>query len=163
MPFYEFYCDACHRIYTFFSRSVQPDKTPPCPKCSLLLQRVISNFFVLKDMHPSKDNGGFLRNENSQLIQAQAFLSSELRKIDQNDPKQMATVLKKLGDMTGNHLGQELQTVLAQIEKGGDINSLQLEMESILSKYEEKTENEFGVHKEKPSVPPSPDPNIYEM
>ena len=37
MPIYEFYCRDCHRVYSFLSRSVAPDRRPPCPKCGRLL------------------------------------------------------------------------------------------------------------------------------
>jgi len=33
MPIYEFYCEPCHTIYNFFSRSVNTGKRPACPKC----------------------------------------------------------------------------------------------------------------------------------
>ena len=33
MPIYEFYCRKCNTIYNFFSRSVNTEKIPFCPKC----------------------------------------------------------------------------------------------------------------------------------
>lgn len=163
MPFYEFYCGACHRIFNFYSRKIETEKTPNCPRCAANMQRMISSFIALKDIHNNKDTGGFATNDDSQLLKAQMFLASEMQKIDSNNPRQVATVLKKVGDLTGNHLGQELQSILTKIEQGGNINELQLEMENILTKYEERSESEFGTHKEKSSIPPSTDAEVYEL
>ncbi len=33
MPIYEFYCEQCHTIYNFFSRKINLEKIPDCPKC----------------------------------------------------------------------------------------------------------------------------------
>ena len=45
MPIYEFYCDDCHTIYSFFSRRVNTEKRPGCPDCSRsALTRQVSMF-----------------------------------------------------------------------------------------------------------------------
>lgn len=47
MPMYEFFCRECNRIYTFYSRTINTEKTPPCPKCNRPdLERMISPFAV---------------------------------------------------------------------------------------------------------------------
>jgi len=33
MPIYEFYCEDCNTLFNFFSRTVNTDKQPPCPRC----------------------------------------------------------------------------------------------------------------------------------
>jgi len=32
MPIYEFVCRDCNSVYQFFSKRVDPEKVPPCPK-----------------------------------------------------------------------------------------------------------------------------------
>ena len=91
------------------------------------------------------------------------FSRKKIKKINQNDPRQMARVLKKLGNATGNHLGSGLQNILSQMERGGNVNELQLELESILTNYEEKSETEFGVHCVKGNLPPVVDDEVYEL
>lgn len=164
MPFYEFYCEDCHRIFNFFSKQINTDKSPDCPKCAKpSIQRLISNFSALKDMNPLKDKGGFLTKNDPESVQAQLFLNNELKKINTQDPRQMASVLRKLGDVTGNHLGPNLQKVLSQMEQGGNVEELQLELESILTKYAENTESEFGTHQAKASLPPTIDEEVYDL
>lgn len=114
-------------------------------------------------MKSEKDHGGFSTKDDPHAAPAKYFLENELKKINPNDPRQMATVLKKLGDLTGNNLGPNMQKVLSQMEQGGNVEELQLELESILSKYEEKTESEFGTHQSKPNLPPAIDEEVYEL
>ena len=48
MPIYEFYCRRCNTIYNFFSRSVNTEKVPDCPKCKNgPLKRKVSLFAAL--------------------------------------------------------------------------------------------------------------------
>lgn len=45
MPIYEFYCRRCNTIYSFFSRTINTDKVPNCPKCKRVkLKRQMSIF-----------------------------------------------------------------------------------------------------------------------
>ena len=47
MPIYEFYCDPCHTIFNFFSKTVNTTKRPKCPKCKTqALSRQMSPFAV---------------------------------------------------------------------------------------------------------------------
>jgi len=33
MPIYEFYCVDCHTVFNFFSRRIDTEKRPSCPRC----------------------------------------------------------------------------------------------------------------------------------
>ena len=45
MPIYEFYCEDCNTIFSFFSKSVNTNKKPTCPKCKTkTLTRQMSAF-----------------------------------------------------------------------------------------------------------------------
>ena len=44
MPIYEFYCGRCNMVFNFFSKSVNTEKIPACPKCDQPLQRLMSLF-----------------------------------------------------------------------------------------------------------------------
>ncbi|HQP30530.1 MAG TPA: zinc ribbon domain-containing protein [Deltaproteobacteria bacterium] len=47
MPIYEFYCQECNTIYSFFSRRVNTEKIPTCPHCKdVPLKRKVSVFFT---------------------------------------------------------------------------------------------------------------------
>ncbi|PCJ57778.1 MAG: hypothetical protein COA79_14945 [Planctomycetota bacterium] len=164
MPFYEFYCVECHCIYTFLSRKIDTTSTPICPVCeSDQLTREISNFSALRDMKVEKDFGGFSKSSDKSVTELMAGLNKEISQIDSSDPKQLAGVLKKLGEATGESLGPEMQTALEQMEKGGDFNQLQLEMDSILNKVESDREKEFSKRPKIDLSSPTLDTSVYDM
>ena len=48
MPIYEFYCQQCHTMYNFLSRTVNTEKVPDCPSChNVKLQRKVSLFSAI--------------------------------------------------------------------------------------------------------------------
>jgi putative FmdB family regulatory protein len=45
MPIYEFTCGKCHTLFRFFSRVVDTEKIPSCPRCrTVKLRRAVSSF-----------------------------------------------------------------------------------------------------------------------
>jgi putative FmdB family regulatory protein len=45
MPIYEFTCGKCHTLFRFFSRVVDREKIPSCPRCrTVKLRRAVSAF-----------------------------------------------------------------------------------------------------------------------
>lgn len=58
MPIYEFYCEPCNTIYKFFSRSVNTEKVPKCPKCENdNLERRVSTFATISGDKEQDSNG----------------------------------------------------------------------------------------------------------
>jgi len=51
MPVYEFYCPDCHMMFKFFSRRVNTETLPACPKCGRPeLSRQLSMFAISRGM-----------------------------------------------------------------------------------------------------------------
>jgi putative FmdB family regulatory protein len=58
MPIYEFYCPQCHMVFNFYSRTINTDKIPACPKCDRAkLERQMSSFSVLHGQKEDQENG----------------------------------------------------------------------------------------------------------
>ena len=136
MPIYEFYCDDCHMIFNFFSRSVNTRKRPKCPNCKTnVLSRQMSAFAVTgraKEDNPA-DNLPF---DESKMEQAMHMLAGEAEKINQDDPKQAADLVRKLSDMTGLEMGTGMQEALRRMENGEDPEQIEAEMGDILENEE---------------------------
>ncbi len=132
MPIYEFYCKDCHTIYNFFSKTVNTEKVPPCPKCdNRALTRQVSLFaFTGK----AKEEGDMddLPFDESKMEQAMHMLEREAGSIDEDDPKQAANLMRKLSDMTGIQLGQGMEEALARMEKGEDPERIEAEMGDLM-------------------------------
>ena len=56
MPIYEFYCSKCNMIFNFFSKSVNTEKRPTCPKCQKIkLERRMSVFATPQNRGEEED------------------------------------------------------------------------------------------------------------
>lgn len=136
MPIYEFYCDRCHMLFNFFSRSVNTSKRPQCPKCKTnRLSRQMSSFAVTGRAKEGNEMDD-LPIDESKMEQAMQMLAGEAEKIDQDDPRQAANLMRKLTDMTGLEMGAGMQEALKRMEHGEDPDQIEAEMGDILENEE---------------------------
>ena len=132
MPIYEFYCSDCHTIFNFFSKSVNTTKKPKCPKCKKKkLSRQVSLFAITGNASEKAEMDDFPMDE-SKMEQALKALTGKADKIDENDPRQAADLMRELTDMTGLKLGPGMDEALSRMEKGEDPEQIEAEMGDLL-------------------------------
>jgi putative FmdB family regulatory protein len=133
MPVYEFYCSNCNTIYNFFSQGVNTTKKPSCPKCKKkTLTRQMSAFAV---SGKAKEDAGGMEDipfDETKMEQAMQMLAGEADKINEDDPRQAANLMRKLTGVTGLELGHGMQEALDRMEKGEDPEKIEAEMGDIL-------------------------------
>ncbi|GAB6908608.1 Regulatory protein, FmdB family [Desulfosarcina cetonica] len=132
MPIYEFYCPDCNTLFNFFSRRINTDRTPTCPQCKARqLERQMSAFaFTGKAKEGGEDDD--LPFDESKMEKAMQMLASEADRINEDDPKQAATLMRKLSDMTGMELGSGMEEALRRMERGEDPEQIESEMVDLL-------------------------------
>ena len=132
MPIYEFYCDRCNTLFSFFSKTINTSKTPSCPKCVIHpLSRQMSAFaFTGK----AGEDGGMedLPFDEGKMEQAMQMLAGEAENINEDDPRQAADLMRKITDMTGMELGPGMQEALRRMESGEDPEQIESEMGDVL-------------------------------
>ncbi len=132
MPIYEFYCEACNTIFNFFSRTINTDKTPGCPKCpNKALSRRMSAFAITGRAREDEDLDDFSLDE-SKMEKAMESLAGEAEKMNEDDPRQAAQLMRKLTDMTGMQMGAGMEEALDRMEKGEDPEAIEAEMGDLL-------------------------------
>lgn len=136
MPIYEFYCDDCNTIFNFFSRTINTTKIPKCPKCrDKSLRRQMSAFsFTGKAKEGGEEDD--IPFDEKKMEKAMQMLAGQADKINEDDPKQAADLMRKLTDMTGMELGPGMQEALRRMEAGEDPEQVEAEMGSILEEEE---------------------------
>ncbi len=141
MPIYEFYCKKCNTIYNFFSKSVNTNKIPMCPKCKKIsLSRQMSVFAAITGAARDDADGDYLTGlDESKMEKAIMQLAADAEKIKDDDPKAAAKLMRKLSDTTGLKLGDQFQEALRRLETGEDPDKIDAEMGDLLS-----SENPFG-------------------
>ena len=132
MPIYEFYCEWCHTIFNFFSRTINTRKRPKCPLCkTATLERQMSAFAVTGRARETGEMDD-LPIDESKMEQAMNALAGEAENINEDDPRQAANLMRKLTGMTGLELGAGVEEALSRMEQGQDPEQIEAEMGDIL-------------------------------
>lgn len=137
MPIHEFYCPDCHRVYNFLARRPNVTKRPSCPRCSRpKLERKISRFAISKGLKESSagpdDMDVPAGLDEAKMERALAEMAGEAENINDDDPRQMARMMRKLYDGTGLPLGDGMDEALRRMEAGEDPDAIEADMGDLL-------------------------------
>ncbi len=136
MPIYEFYCEDCNTIFNFFSKSVNTSKKPKCPSCKTkILSRQMSAFAFTGKAKEASEVDDLPFDENK-MEKAMQMLAGEADKINEDDPRQAANLMRKLSNMTGLELGAGMNEALKRMEAGEDPDAIEAEMGDLLEEEE---------------------------
>lgn len=139
MPVYECYCPNCHTIFSFFSRRVDTQTRPACPRCGRPdLSRQVSLFAISKG-RAEKEGGGEDGDldlpagmDEDRLMRAFASLEGEMGNLDDEDPRQAARVMRKLFESAGLKLGDGMAEAMRRMEAGEDPDQIEAELGDVL-------------------------------
>lgn len=129
MPIYEYYCPDNHTIYQFYAKTLaQAQTVPRCPdNPKFRLQKMVSAFAITsggKD-EPPKENAAADEPEDPRLEAAMDQLEGEFNNIDENDPKAMARMMRRMSEVTGEKMDDQFEEVVRKLEEGADPDSLE--------------------------------------
>ncbi len=131
MPIYEYYCAENHTIYQFFAKTLaQGQLTPPCPdNPAFKLQKAVSSFAINRGAkEPSAESSGDDGNDPAQdakMEAAMGAMESEFSQVDENDPRAMAKMMRRMSEITGEKIDGEMEEVVRKLEEGADPDSLE--------------------------------------
>jgi len=70
--------------------------------------------------------------DDVKMEQAMKMLAGEADKIDEDDPRQAANLMRKLSHMTGLELGEGMDEALSRMEKGDDPEQIEADLGDLL-------------------------------
>lgn len=158
MPIYEFLCTRCNRIFSFHSFRVNPDKVPTCPKCGAEdLQRVPSRFGVSVSSKTAGD-GGDGDPDDPRLEREMMKLAADLEGMDENDPRQMASAVRRMTELAGEPVTPAMEEMIRRLEAGEDPERIEEDLGDAI-------EGEMGADGGGAlgGAPPSRDEGLYPM
>src|SRR3989449_9720266 len=128
MPIYEFACPKCRRIFNFLSKRMNPDRPPTCPKCgNKKMVKQMSRFAMtkgLKEPAARTDDTGDEPTpdiDDPRVMQAMSELERDMEHMDENNPKHMAHMMRKMKDlMPPGTVPKELDVAIKRLEAGED-------------------------------------------
>jgi putative FmdB family regulatory protein len=151
VPIYEFYCADCHTVFSFLSKTINTTKRPDCPRCGRSkLDRRMSRFAVSKRRSEptSQEHATNLRSvpgdlppgfDEAKMEHAMETLAQEAEGANEDDPRQMARMMRKLYDTTGLPLGAGMEEAMRRMEAGEDPDKIEEELGDVLEQ-----EDPFG-------------------
>jgi len=121
MPLYEFYCQACHMIFTFRFKQVDTASIPLCPECGEKLKREVSAFAHIirgkSDAGMNADNGAIDRMDG---VIAEMGERMQALEDDDGDPREAVSVLRAMAEAGGVQFKPDVMEAMARIDAGED-------------------------------------------
>jgi len=141
MPIYEYLCPACNRVYSFLARSYSVERDPVCPRCGATdLVKQVSRFAVVRGSAETR-GGASERSTPAEMEGAEGAdadplddprLERELMRLvqdaehmDENDPRQMGRFMRRMSELTGEPLDEEMEEAVRRLESGEDIERVE--------------------------------------
>lgn len=132
MPIYEYYCPENHTIYQFYAKTLAQGKTTPkCPdNPAFTLQRRVSAFAISRrggkeaPTEPTPDAAGDPAEE-VKMEAAMNAMETEFAGVDENDPKAMARMMRRMSEVAGEKLDGQMEEVVRKLEEGADPDALE--------------------------------------
>ena len=171
MPIYEYYCPNNNRIYQFYAKTVaQGEITPECPDDpKYRMVKRVSGFAIGGASSKSGAEEGAHDAESAaapdmgdglddpRMEAAFGQLEQEMGSIDENDPKAMGRMMRRMSELTGESLDGEMEEVVRKLEEGQDPEKIEDEMGDVLGDMEDEGGGMGGF-----GGPPTRDPTLYD-
>ena len=134
MPIYEYYCPDNHTVYQFYAETLAQGRTvPPCPdNPAFRMQKQVSAFAVNRgrpDAGPTSADGAADGAGDARMEAAMGALEREFGQVDENDPRAMGRMMRRMAELTGEALDGGMEEVVRKLEEGVDPESLEERLE----------------------------------
>lgn len=156
MPIYEYLCPPCNRVYSFLAASPTADKEPVCPKCGAThLEKQVSRFAFVRSSgaHNRRGaddarGGGYGSGDfggpdgpgdadDPKMERAMMQLMSEMGQVDENDPRQLGRMMRKMAELSGEGMEPEMEEAVRRLEAGEDPEKIEEDLGDFFGSGEE--------------------------
>ena len=144
MPIYEFACPKCRKIFSFLSKRLKPDRLPVCPKCgNKKMSKQVSRFAMTRGLKEpaarteAEDGGPPMPDmDDPRVERAMMEMERDLEHLDENNPKHMAHMMRKMKDlMPPGSVPKELDVAIKRLEAGEDPEKIEEDMGDLLGDF----------------------------
>ena len=194
MPIYEYYCPDNNKIYSFYAKTVaQGQTTPKCPdNPGYRLLKLVSAFAVTGRTRKAAAQGGTESaggtaaegpganpGEDARMEAAMSAMEGEFANVDENDPRAMGRMMRRMAELTGEKLDGQMEEVVRKLEEGADPDALEAEMGDAFDDKQGGADDPDGMEpggEQKPDAdpkeprqrfrrrrPPVRDPKLYDF
>jgi putative FmdB family regulatory protein len=141
MPIYEFACPKCRDIFNFFSKRIDPEGLPVCPKCgNKKMTKQMSRFAMSRGLkEPAAKTGeaeggeGMPDFDDPRMMRAMGEIERDMEHLDENNPRHLAHIMKKMKEaMPAGTMPKEIDIAIKRLEAGEDPEKIEEDMGDIL-------------------------------
>jgi len=138
MPIYEYYCPDNHTVYQFYAKTLAQGRTvPPCPdNPAFRMQKQVSAFAFTRGRPDASSTapggageGAADPAEDARMEAAMGAMEREFGQVDENDPRAMGRMMRRMAELTGEKLDGGMEEVVRKLEEGVDPESLEEQLE----------------------------------
>jgi len=116
-----------------FSRRIDTTTAPSCPRCGREnLARQMSTFATIGKAAGGGDEDPLNGLDESKMEQAFGRLMKEAEGMNEDDPRRMASLMRRFSHETGINLGGNMEEALSRMEAGEDPEQIEKEMGDVL-------------------------------
>jgi len=164
MPIYEFFCDTCNTVFNFYSSQPNAEKRPDCPACGKPhLQKLMSAFATTGKAKETEGVDPLAGLDESKMEQALSGLMREAEHLNEDDPRRMASLMRKFADKTGLSLGGAMEEAIARMEAGGDPEQIERDMGDLMDAEEPFNPEALKKKSQSGCRRPFRDERLYEL
>src|SRR5437773_1340417 len=144
MPIYEYACPKCRVVFNFLSKRIKPDRSPTCPKCgNKKMAKQVSRFAMSRGLKEPADKTEGAGEEaempnfdDPRIERAMMELERDMEHMDENNPKHMAHMMRKMKDiMPAGSVPKELDVAIKRLEAGEDPEKIEADMGDLLGDF----------------------------
>ena len=143
MPIYEFACPKCRVVFNFLSKRVNPGHLPVCPKCgNRKMEKQVSTFAPLRGKAGMSTDGDLAGGavpapdpDDPRMMRAMGELERDMEHLDENNPKHLAHLMRKMKDAMPGATPKELDTAIKRLEAGEDPEKIEADMGDVLGDW----------------------------
>ena len=143
MPIYEFLCRPCNRVFSFLAKTAAEANEPSCPKCGGRdMKKLLSTFSLLGGTRKSVGStSGMSENgaegeqdalDDPKVEREMMKLMHEAEGMDENDPRQLGRLMRKMSEITGEDAGPEMEEAMRRLEAGEDPDAIEDDLGDVL-------------------------------
>lgn len=135
MPIYEYYSPDTNRIYSFFAKTLAQGSTVPrCPDDSKARMVKLVSGFSIGSAGKSSDaetasvpapGAESPAGDDPRMDAALDAMEREFSAIDENDPRAMARMMRRMAELSGERLDEPMEEAVRKLEEGADPDSLE--------------------------------------
>jgi hypothetical protein len=110
-------------------------------------------------------NGPEMDFDDAKMEQAMLQMAGEMEGVNEDDPRAMARMMRKLMDTTGMNMGEGMEEAIRRMEGGEDPDKVEEELGDVLDGEEPFSAGESKLKRiqRRLTEAPNVDPEVYDM